>query len=1277
MADPNTRDERPAPGEPGHLVIDIGRKPSFAPDIASDGPAAAPPRQFGENVGGKQRSDDAGVDYLVQRQKDDAEALDRLAREKYGVPSPAGQATPAGAPASAPGSSARTDAGATPTAATPAIGASSASPAEASLPPQGEAGADPTALARPLVDGLKSAAATVGRELVHAPAAVGAGMGDAVVELARAGDSLASWLNANVVDLTLPVLKTGVDPLDALIANPAKAIAGLVDAITPTAGQSATAPLIKEVAQFLTGMALGGKLLKGAAALPASTAGKSLATGAMADALMFDPKEENLAAFLKKVPALEKVVPDFLATSPDDNEALNRLRRAVEGLGLGVATEGLMAAFRAYRAARAAQAGEKPTPAEAAKAALAEQEAKYGKLGSVDLGKAVGDAGPDAPLVARTKADAAAAKDAPDPAALVAGADDLARRAEVLAEHKPAGGDLTGGRIAINWSRISTGDDVKVAMRDLADLFKDEIAKARRGKIGTDETQKLAADLGLTVDDLLARREGQALNAEQTVAARQLLSAASERTLETARLAAAPNAGPVELFAYRRAVATEAAVLQEVLAARAEAGRALNAWKIPAAASGDVERSRAILEALEASGGEASTREIARRHRILLESGAEPGGKRDFVEAAAQATKWEMVREVWVNGLLGSPATHLVNAASNTLVMAQQMIERGIAEKLSAAGIGGGGVAPGEAAAMMAGIVQAQKDAWRMAWISMRTGETGHALGKVDLQRAGAISAESFRVQDNAVAKAVDFLGTVERMPSRLLGTADEYFKTIGYRMEVNAQAVRQATSEGLEGVALRERIAELVKNPPENIRLEAADAALYMTFTQNAGQAAEALVRLREKWPVTFFVFPFIKTPVNIARYGFERTPIAFFMSGVKADLAAGGARQQLAIARIATGTSIMLMAADYADRGLITGSGPKDTGRRDALVRQGWQPFSMRVGDKWVAYDRTDPYGMLMGFAAEMAEINRTMEIDGDKLDEFSELFAAGIAAVSSTVINKQYLKGLSDITWALNDPQRRAFGYVGGLAGSVVPGAVNFARRLDDPVMREHMKIWDFVQGRLPGFAADLEPALDLWGKPRQQESGYGPEADAINPWRIQKVIASPVDAEMERLRMGVERIDKKSMVEGVAINFRDWPKVYTRYAQLAGNELKHPAWKLGAKDYLDAVVEGRHPMSPIYTKLSDGPDGGKADFIRATIRDYRKLAQAAILADPAFRDFKDAWRDQQAIQDQAKGTFGGIAVPARPDVPRIAPAGTAAPTPSAPQAPPASISPMRAP
>lgn len=1409
---------------------------------------------------------DAGVDYLVQRAQSDSDALLERARARYGVqaaaPSPAGAAAAPAPVAGGPSLPAATTQGEPPALAPPALGVDDVSPSTLG------GAIDPAKVAR-----------GVGRELVRTPRAVAAGVAAAGRELFEGVDSLATWLNDNVADLRVPIGKTGSETVDAFLANPAAAIAGSLPEITTP--DTVTGPIVKEVAQFLAGMVGGGKLLKGAGvALKGGKAG--LAHGAIADALFFDPKEENLSAFLKKVPDLANPVTDFLATSPDDNEALNRLRRSVEGLGLGLVTEGLIAGVRAYRAQRAAlKAEESP-----AKAALAQQEVKYGKLTDEELSKVVGgDAGSDAPIVtiadrkateivavadskigemadafldpinqqlrdlgsltdiveawkrdpeklyakleaaeksvmaaenelarrfgktrrtlhevdeaaltvkerdflfysdlpasteqlreirkqlsAVSSLDEAAqeiafelkrlprdldklsdgdklvvmrlqalfhqvdeldgklpdvlksafekygarwhdAGDATDmvamalddlkrlfdaeaapkaipgpatestinPAKMVTDVEDVTLQAKVAAEPKPSAGDLPNGRIAINWARISTGDDIKVAMRDMADAFKEQITAARRGTITADETAKLADNLGMTVDDLLARREGQALNAEETLAARRLLTMASEKLVEAARAAAAPNAGAVDLFAFRRMVATHAAIQNEVMAARAEAGRALAAWKIPATAAGDVERSRAIAEALSAAGGDQMARDFARRMAVLADSGAPESAIAKVAQRGWGATTWDAVTEVWINGLLSSPKTHIVNVASNSLVLAQQILERGIAEKLATLVRSGDalptGVAPGEAAAMMYGLIAAQKDAWKASWLALKSGETGHALGKIDVPNQHAVTAEAFRIENDAAAKTVDFLGTVARVPSRLLGAEDEFFKTIAYRMEVGAQAVRQATSEGLQGPELRARVADLISSPPETIRLQAADAALYATFTQNAGDAAQALLKLREAWPATMYVLPFVRTPINIMAYGFERTPLAPMMAGFRADVAAGGARAQLALVKMGAGTSIMLAAADYADRGLITGQGPKEPGKREALMRQGWQPYSVRVGDKWVAYDRADPYGLLFGFAADISETVNRMEVDGDKLDEASELLAAGITAIASTTVNKTYLRGLADLMWTIEDPNRKAFGYVGSTMGSFVPAGVNAMKSIGDPVLRENFKAWDYVQGRLPGWTAGMVPARDLWGKERQPDSGLGVAWDTLSPLRATAMKVSPIDTEMQRLNMDVERIDKKSMVMGVAMNFRDFPEVYDRYVVLAGNELKHPAYgDLGARDYLDALVTGKHGLSDTYNTGGNGPEGGKAAMIKATILEYRKMAQAAILADPSFALFQAAWREQRDVQNERRSKLEGLAPVKTPNIPMPMPPG------AQPVAPPAGISPMRAP
>jgi hypothetical protein len=55
------------------------------------------------------------------------------------------------------------------------------------------------------------------------------------------------------------------------------------------------------------------------------------------------------------------------------------------------------------------------------------------------------------------------------------------------------------------------------------------------------------------------------------------------------------------------------------------------------------------------------------------------------------------------------------------------------------------------------------------------------------------------------------------------------------------------------------------------------------------------------------------------------------------------------------------------------------------------------------------------------------------------------------------------------------------------------------------------------------------------------------------------------------------------------------------------VKDAGFDMGCKDFLNAVIEGKHPYSEYYKLYSDGPDGGKAGFIKQTLDQYRERAK----------------------------------------------------------------------
>lgn len=1050
------------------------------------------------------------------------------------------------------------------------------------------------------------------------PGAVWRGVAGGVSEMAKTADSFGNWLNENVADLTVAYDNKGnyffgkeatefLKNHDVKNSNPTAIVADNAAAardLIPER-QTTTGNFVEGAAQFLVSRGVAGKATK-ALGIPA-TKWTGFINDAMAGAIGFDPKEQRLSNVIDEKLG-SNVVTDFLKADPEDGEAVGRFKSALENGGLGAAADGVLRAFGVVRAKLRDGAAAKNADAAAAKVAdpMAETRAKYGTL-KPDAFSVLGD--PSKPLVEMK----------PKPTVRLpenmAGKLSPQEVADTSANARPK------SEVYINFARINTPDDVKAVIGQMADTFKGEIDTARRGVQNNEATKELADSLGMSVEDVLSRRKGQGFNAEEALAARKLWASSGETLIEAAKKAADPNAGPADQVAFRKAMSIHYAIQAEVIGARTETARALQAWSIPAG-SGEAQ-ARQIQLLLDNAGGAGMSQELAKRVAMLDAAGVSPETLNAVVRKGWGSTSMDAIKEVWINGLLSNPKTHVVNMTSNLSVAFQQIYERAGAAKISRLRGQGDGVAEGEATVMAYAAVSGLKDAFRLAYKSIKTGETGGALGKTELARSGAISSEAFKIGgETGLGKAVDFIGAAFRVPGRALGASDEFFKSIGYRMELHAQALRQATHEGNKGRALAERMQDLIDNPPEHIKIGAADAALYSTFTNQLGDFGKGVSRIKNiDSPInlSFVVLPFLKTPMNIAKYSFERSPVAPLMAQWRADVAAGGARKDVALARMATGTAITAIAGDFAASGVISGAGPKEPGKREALMRQGWQPYSIKVGDRWYSYNRMDPFGMTMGAAADFQEFMSRGEMDPEEADEAQEIMAGILTVVSSATVSKTYLRGVADFMEMMSDPSRYSEAYIRNFVASFIPSILGVGEGIGDPIQREANSPMEAIIAKLPGLSERLTPKRDLWGEVKTNESGFGVGYDIVAPIATKGVKESTIDAELVRLGAGVERIGKKTNFDGVAVNLKNWPEVYDEYVKLAGNELKHPAFGLGAKDYLDAVVSGNHPISNAYRVMSDGDDGRKANFIKSTVSDFRELAQRQILQDPRFADF----------------------------------------------------------
>ena len=970
--------------------------------------------------------------------------------------------------------------------------------------------------------------------------------------------------------------------------------------------QTVTGGLARGITQFMVGFIPAVKGLK-YAGMGAGLA-RTMIASAVADATVFDPQGGRLADLANQYPALQGPLTDFMATDPNDSEALGRFKNALEGLAIGGVADGFVKAVRLIKSRDtikgiAEDAG--VTPSE-----LIDE--------TIDDAKLLDGSGVESKAMVRLRAQQETYQESvplEEPEAEFIPFEELAAEENVgfvFTEFKSGRGDVPDEAAQnINLNNLDSTEEIDALITRVAENDAPIINEARRQKVFNVDLPKLADDLGMTVDDLLSRPKGAAFNAEQILASRKILVASAENLVRLAKKANGVEGTELDLAMMRRAMTQHRAIQAQVSGMTAEAGRALQQFRVVAESSRLQEK--AVKDMLSANGGDGLNRDIAR----MLSELDDPAKVGSFVKNSHDATKFQIAYEVWINGLLSGLGTHVVNFVGNSLTIGTAVGERYIAAGISQAprfvGKGGGEVTFREANNQAAGIAMGAVDGMRLAWQALKTGEPADVLQKMELENHRSLTGEQLNLS-GVTGRAFDYIGEMVRIPGRLLTASDEFFKAVGYRMELNAQAFRQIHQEGLEGAVAGARYQEIIKNPPENIQIAAINAARYQTFTNNlkdlqlqsVGNLGIAAETARNQTGIfgglVKVVIPFVRTPTNIMSYTLERTPLALISRNVRADIAAGGARKDLALAKIATGSMIMMGASMLAQSGSITGAGHPDYKIRKLQEKSGWQPYSVLIGDTYYAYNRLDPIGSLLGIAADATYImNNSSEQDA------AELSVAISLALTQNMANKTYTSGVFEFMDAFFAPptdeelvSKKLLNYMARMGGSMIPFSsfVGSIERQISPEVSATYDLMDRIKSRTPGLSGDLPPRRDVFGEIVYASGGLGP--DFMAAVRTKDVKEDLVAEEMVRQEVSMSM--PRMYFEGVDLT----PEQYDRYMVLSsGDGLK------GAKPLrieLQKLIN-----SSAYRSYSNGPEGDKTQAIRMVFRSYRRAAKDQLIAE----------------------------------------------------------------
>ncbi|WP_373163425.1 peptidoglycan DD-metalloendopeptidase family protein [Agathobaculum sp. Marseille-P7918] len=332
---------------------------------------------------------------------------------------------------------------------------------------------------------------------------------------------------------------------------------------------------------------------------------------------------------------------------------------------------------------------------------------------------------------------------------------------------------------------------------------------------------------------------------------------------------------------------------------------------------------------------------------------------------------------------------------------------------------------------------------------------------------------------------------------SKALDWEDQIFKRMTY---VNSM------TEFL--TARRVDVDNIPQDTLEQARTHAIKDAQRATF-QDASALADFIGKIEKKNKASEIIIgglvPFKRTPINIAKRGFELSP-AGLLKGLTYDLVQvkkGNMTATDAIDHISTGltgTSLAALGAFLASQGLLSASSPENDKERNFDVAQGSQEYALNIGPYSYTIDWAAPAALPMFVGAEF--YNAIAERGGDEEQAFKQATDA-LSRLFEPMINMTMLSGISgtlqSVGYSQTNPIFAIAENIGeNYAGQFVPTLLGQVARTFDGTRRTTYADKDswvpdslqtFLQrqaNKIPGLSKNQPAYTDVWGREERSDN-----------------------------------------------------------------------------------------------------------------------------------------------------------------------------------------------
>tara|TARA_E500000318_G_scaffold82115_1_gene77430 strand:+ start:2100 stop:5597 length:3498 start_codon:yes stop_codon:yes gene_type:complete len=999
------------------------------------------------------------------------------------------------------------------------------------------------------------------------------------------------------------------------------------------------------ISRFVTGFAGPAKFLKGVGlgGTVAKSALRGLTAGAVADLTVFDPNEGRLSDMLVEFdsPVLNNAVTQYLATDENDTEMAGRLKNVLEGMVLGTLAESIFYGIRGFKKMK--------------KTKDLDQRAKIQE----ETAKVINDAqkGKKTKRLKKFALDDNPAIDTNQALKVIKTTKESAKKDSELWIKK-----------VLNTKSFKNGDEVLHTIDDVAENMFDDVTKEflESDVLSNQTAEELATLMSANKEDILKTtiKEGERVKdgTVRMLAAKQLLQelafdlqSVSKKYLdEFGEDAIKWSKESKEEIALRKKVIAETFVsLKNQIRG---AARTTQAGRIKVTRSGgkiiEIEKLANIFKNYD-SNPAVMAKQIAdmKPEDIINEV------------SKSKLTKYiEVFNSLYINSILSGTPTFIVNTLGNAYEAFLKPLETisGAALKADIKTIRTGW-------SQYVGMIHTMRDTVRAVGLALKQGDaildplvrTQDNLQIVNGKSVRPISGANLGFNGKA-GTAVDWIGRVVEMPTRLLMATDELFKQLNYRGRLYAQAIDNTlelqiplgTKQAKENIdkIFREGFD---KNGMANVKdndmaAKALEEARIATFTNtlddgryfNVGQMIEKSLR---EAPYFRFLVPFVRTPTNLWRNFEQRIPVLGAFTKPMKDLWKTGDRRARAevLGRQLFGVSATMYAwyltrQDVTDsKGnvyrKITGAGPKDFNIKKTWLQNGWQPYSIAQENPdgtitYKQYNRMDPRFYIFGIMADVME-NEDNINDEKKQD----MFTVAVLSAMRSAGNKSYLRGISDaFDLSENFTPENISKYFGrqignaipyqALIGQGIPGITEAddqlfeARGFVDEIIRkapfiEKTKYLEPRRDLLTGEPIERTPSA-VFVNPVFEDGGLSYLALAKGPIMVGRKIdikEDPVLLEIMRLKIP---LSEPNEIQEKSVNLIDYKM---------NNQSAHNYWVerigktliggLTLKEKLDQTID-----SIAYKRRQEGNlkiDGGKEITIKKVFEAYKKKARQDML------------------------------------------------------------------